>query len=459
MTLSALPEELPRMLRKAGLEVVVIDNWLGRRRPGSFSPVGVLNHHTGSSARGWSLDKELAYARWMFLSGRSDLPAPLVQLALGRSGRVYVGAAGRSNHAGTAQASGSVAGGDGNRLYVGIEWMLSGFEVIPPEMRKAGVTLNAVLTEKVTRTSVRSISCHFQTSVTGKWDIGDPQGVMFKGHKVLDVEKFRKAVQAERARLFKPARRPHNGYTCKVAHASMRFANTPEQWRHNAEAIFSRGYEWVTGTEAGQTKNWQALASTAKKYGYTIKRYKSNWIAVSKKVVKPGSLKWGRQTVVDSSKTAGRSFDPNYIFCTFEHTEEGVGTISVVGSHYPTKGKPDAKRPGMRVNLRWTKLMGQEISKKIADLGDGAALAFYGGDQNISDKHNDTFFGGPVTTCWDEIKKWPNTGHGNIDVIASYDRDTRVSCIGARAFDDKALFLYSDHYLIEATYRIERRIA
>jgi len=213
--MSNLRSDLPALLRAAGLNVVVVKGWRRRGRPastGGFNPVGVLNHHTGASAKGWTTARELAYAKWMFLTGRKDLPAPLVQLALGRSGTVYVGAGGRANHAGKAKASGTVAAGDGNYLYVGIEWMLSGTEKIPAKMRQAGATLNAVLTEHVTRngqgSSVQTISCHFQTSVTGKWDIGDPSGVPFNGRRVLDVEKFRAAVKAERIRLSAPQASP-----------------------------------------------------------------------------------------------------------------------------------------------------------------------------------------------------------------------------------------------------------
>lgn len=189
-------------MRAAGLRVIVIEGWLTRGRPGPFAPVGVLNHHGGASARGWTWVKELAYAKWMFLEGRADLPAPLCHIALGRSSTVYVGAAGRANHAGTARASGSVAAGDGNTLYDGIEWMLSGTEVIPDEMMETGAVLNAVLVEFHTKTSVETVSAHYQTSVTGKWDIGDPQGVMFNGSRVLDMDKFRRLVAVTRDRLF-----------------------------------------------------------------------------------------------------------------------------------------------------------------------------------------------------------------------------------------------------------------
>jgi hypothetical protein len=206
--MSNLPSNLPALLRDVGLTVVEIDGWRGRGRPGSFDPVGALNHHTGSSAKGWSRAKRLAYAKWMFLTGRSDLPAPLCQIALDPEGIVYVGAAGRANHGGKAKASGSVSGGDANTLYIGIEWMLSGTEAIPKVMMDAGVRLNAVLTEEVTKTSVQTVSCHYQTSITGKWDIGDPAGVPFNGKRVLDVGKFRSAVAVERKRLFDPVKRP-----------------------------------------------------------------------------------------------------------------------------------------------------------------------------------------------------------------------------------------------------------
>lgn len=200
-----LPSNLPALLRDAGLTVVEIEGWETRGRPastGGFDPVGVLNHHTGSRDEDGDFADDLAYANWLAKTGRSDLPAPLCQITLSHEGVVYVLAAGRANHAGTAKASGSVSGGDGNTLYIGIEWMLSGTQPIPVKMMAAGVILNAVLTEQVTKTSVQSISCHYQTSVTGKWDIGDPDGVLFNGRRVLDVDRFRAKVAEERKRLF-----------------------------------------------------------------------------------------------------------------------------------------------------------------------------------------------------------------------------------------------------------------
>lgn len=200
-----LPDNLPERLRKAGLTVVTIDGWQDRGRPistGTFNPVGVLNHHTGAWDKIGDTSDDLAYAKWMFLTGRDDLPAPLCQLSISAEGVVYLGAAGRANHAGTAKPAGSVAGGDGNSLYVGIEWMLSGLQPISSRQYKAGATTNAVLL-KWMGSSVRTVQCHYKTSVTGKWDIGDPDGVPFNGHRVLDLDKFQKVTHDEVARLMR----------------------------------------------------------------------------------------------------------------------------------------------------------------------------------------------------------------------------------------------------------------
>lgn len=213
--MSRLPGTLARDLRAAGFDVIEVSGWQTRGRPartGGFAPVGVNNHHTGASALLWSRAKRLEYARWMAVTGRADLPAPLAHLALGPDGEVYVLAAGRANHAGKARASGTVASGDGNRLYIGIEWMLSGTETIPEVMYAAGARLNAFLLREVLGTSVQTVTAHYATSVTGKWDIGDPNGVLLRGARVLDLKRFRREVaaafkEAQPARPKKPSKR------------------------------------------------------------------------------------------------------------------------------------------------------------------------------------------------------------------------------------------------------------
>jgi len=180
-------------LRAAGLTVVELDGWKTRSRPesaGGFDPVGVLWHHTGDDADG------KRYAEWLANVGRPDLPPPLVQLSIDREGVVYVCAAGRCNHAGEAKASGSVAAGDGNTLYCGVEVQNTGTEGYPAAQYAAMVTVGAVLGTKTIKCTVNAQRAHYETSVTGKWDPGDPEGLPFNGKRVLDMAAFRAAIAA-----------------------------------------------------------------------------------------------------------------------------------------------------------------------------------------------------------------------------------------------------------------------
>lgn len=160
--------DLATAVRTSGLKVVELPGWPTRGRPasaGGFSPRGVLCHHTGGASN--SRD----YVDWMARTGRSDLPAPLCQLALDRQGVVYVCAAGRANHGGKARATGPMPAGDANYLYLGIEAMNTGSEGWTPAQYDAYVRLCAALCGFYgwPATHVRA---HRETSVTGKWDPG-----------------------------------------------------------------------------------------------------------------------------------------------------------------------------------------------------------------------------------------------------------------------------------------------
>lgn len=168
-----LLHDLADACRKSGLKVVELPEWRTRTRPGSFAPRGVLVHHTGGDS------DTRAYVDWMALEGRSDLPAPLSQLALSRTGVVYVLAAGRANHGGEAQASGPMPAGDANALYIGIEALNNGTEGWTPTQYAAYVALCAALCEHYGWPAAH-VRAHRETSVTGKWDPGR-----------LDMDRFR----------------------------------------------------------------------------------------------------------------------------------------------------------------------------------------------------------------------------------------------------------------------------
>jgi hypothetical protein len=177
--------DMADVLRRAGLKVVEIPGWKTRGRPGTFAPVGVLCHHTGSANTG--LDKEYGYANWMATVGRSDLPAPLAQLALGRAGTFYVMAAGRANHAGRckliAGLKPSYSGatyGDGNAQLVGIEAMNNGTEGWSDAQYSAYTRGCAALNAAYRFPLSRTLG-HKETSLSGKWDPGGINMTTFRG--------------------------------------------------------------------------------------------------------------------------------------------------------------------------------------------------------------------------------------------------------------------------------------
>lgn len=160
---------LAQVLRDAGLPVREYPGWKTRGRPsasGGFGPVGVLCHHTATTKK-WLLSTTIR----LLLNGRSDLPGPLAQVGLDRKGVWHVLAAGRANHAGTAKASGSVAAGDGNYLYVGVEAFNDGRGEPWPEVQyNSYVRGVAAISKHVTKNSARTVRGHKETSVTGKID-------------------------------------------------------------------------------------------------------------------------------------------------------------------------------------------------------------------------------------------------------------------------------------------------
>lgn len=444
--LKHLPDDLPKRLRAAGLTVVEVDDWRENGRDSGDGPVGVLNHHTGSFDRIGDLEDDLAYARWLFSKGRPDLAPPLCNLALSAEGTVYIGAKGRAHHGGMAKASGSVAAGDANILYVGIEWMLSGTQPIPAKMYRAGAILNAVLTLWM-KNSVQTVSCHYQTSVTGKWDIGDPNGIAFGSAKVLNVPKFRAAVQDERDRIVKPVTRTST--KLHFQHTPMQFSDTEKQMRADVEKIFSRGKQHLSGTESGADNAlFDLVKEAAEKYGYRLHLSRSTWVAVKKNLIAEGSrVQTGFVPVIESYEGAGKHSDRGIVWLTYRH--KTLGKITIGCAHYLTNGR----RPG-DPNYVLNRRLAEAIGVWAVEKGKGKALVFYSGDQNIVDRTEDTFFGSPLTSAWDEIGKWENTGHGNIDIVASFDEDRRVKAVSITARDDEEFPLHTDHFLVDAVYKV-----
>jgi hypothetical protein len=116
----------------SSLDPTGAQSWSTRGRPystGQFDPSGVLCHHTASPA-GTSDQADING----ILCGNSQAPGPVSQLYLGRSGVLYLVAAGRCNHGGQGIRPGIDSGcADMNAATIGIEAGNSGVgEPWPP---------------------------------------------------------------------------------------------------------------------------------------------------------------------------------------------------------------------------------------------------------------------------------------------------------------------------------------
>ncbi len=144
------------------VHVVWVPGWESRGRPGTFEPAGVVCHHTATSRYAAGDYPSLGIVR----DGRADLAGPLAQFGLGRSGTVYVIAAGKANHAG----SGGWAGLSGNATVWGIEAENDGIgEPWPIAQVGAYIALVAALA-RATGFGASMVCRHAEWSTAGKID-------------------------------------------------------------------------------------------------------------------------------------------------------------------------------------------------------------------------------------------------------------------------------------------------
>ena len=182
-------------------------------------------------------------------------------------------------------------------------------------------------------------------------------------------------------------------------------------------------------------------------YGFKVisHRMTDGWVAVARHA-STGFTRTYEQ-VMKVGDGVGHHGNRGVLGAHFHDAITGSDQTVLVG-HYMTGAHKF--RVNREINRDYARAIGREARK----FGVGRRLVFYVGDQNMVDERTDTFFGEPLTSTWDELKKWEGTGHGNIDVIASYDHDRRVSALYTRALSDKEFRLHTDHYLVEAGFLI-----
>lgn len=173
---------MPRQLwiveacRDWGLTTREVDGWRTRGSE-SFNPIGTIAHHTGGPSTG-----ELPELPTL-INGRSDLPGPLCNVGLGRSGTCYVVAAGRANHGG----AGNWKGATGNSAFLGIEPANDGRQGWPEVQIEAYVRLCAALQDGMGRRDA--------SWVCGHKEYATPPGRKPDPHSI-DMHAFRARVAA-----------------------------------------------------------------------------------------------------------------------------------------------------------------------------------------------------------------------------------------------------------------------
>lgn len=274
----------------------------------------------------------------------------------------------------------------------------------------------------------------------------------------------------------------------RVAHASLQFGDTNKQHTADITKIFERAnarkYAWIMGTEAGPGANNTSdeLVRIGEDHGYKMwvpsamvkhdaKEGSTTdcWIAVREDLVVSG-WKTGFDVAIPGSaelyKEAGvtakfpRWGTKGLVHVQFKSRPE-LGVINLGCAHYLTGARDPEHATINKVNhWEWNQKLAGVIAKWAKTVGKGSALAFYSGDQNMADQRNDTpegdsFMGGPLTSLADELKDWQNTGHGPIDVIASYNGDKRVVGQSFTVLDDREFPLNVDHFFLEGVFRVE----
>jgi hypothetical protein len=249
--------------------------------------------------------------------------------------------------------------------------------------------------------------------------------------------------------------------TSSVIHmmlAPLQFSDTLPRRESDIKKIMARAAKrkvaWVWGTEAAEKNTRVALRDACAENGYRLiwRGPNDSWVAIRRSII-AGNVDVQYDPIVAANEGVGTHGPRGVLAVSFDM--ENVGRVSLLGTHYLLQGQPDPAPEEKQVNLELNKRLAREVSRLARELGEGKNKVFYGGDQNIRDRTDDTFLGGPLTSAQDELQKWEDSGHGSTNVIASYDADRGVSATYVRVQDDDEFPLHGDHYVTEAGYNVK----
>ena len=244
----------------------------------------------------------------------------------------------------------------------------------------------------------------------------------------------------------------------KIAHISLNVFQSDAKREADIRKVFARGNHIITGTEAGTGRNNHGTAilrRVAPEFGYVV--HASNtydtWVAAKKSLISFGYMSGEHYIMPRAKKVRPKppgAWGPKaLVWMRFQVA--GIGTISVGSVHYTTKKGVGGAVKKRYYDLKFVRAIREWGRAKSA----GAAISFIGGDFNLRARAGWFYGKAPYVSCWSDLKKHPNTGHGNIDGIARNRTDTQVKCLSARVITDKELHLNTDHFLVETVYKVQ----
>jgi hypothetical protein len=233
--------------------------------------------------------------------------------------------------------------------------------------------------------------------------------------------------------------------TFKMQHTSLEAGDSKDQKSHDVTALFKRARSEdipvLTGTEAGTDPMKSLLKAAAGDYGFWLKIGGDSWVAIDKR--------WATEKVDDGFKKvidSGSGHSARGV--TWLTCKTPVGKISVASMHLLTakslEQEPHANEKLTDAAVEWAKNHGP--------------LAFVNADTNQNDKQKNVWGSGALTTCWDELGKYPDTLAGGPD--AAIDVLSRLTSgatkfTAANRYQDDQFKLYADHYLISGTVKVQ----
>lgn len=239
--------DLATYLRSWGLKVQEVSGWQTRSSnwSKSFTPKGVVCHHTAGPAAGGNYPSYNTV-----LNGRSNLQGPLSQFGLGRDGTVILIGAHRANHAGTGGPLVGIPKDSANAYMWGIEAENSGHQSWPAVQMQAYYKLVAALASYSKAPFAASMVIGHKEWAPGR-----------KPDPSFSMSNFRTQVQAAKNKGPKPPPKPTKPPTSPPPHVPIGgLSNPPGTPRHPLYiGTLGKACDIEAERRTGSLDDWEAL--------------------------------------------------------------------------------------------------------------------------------------------------------------------------------------------------------